>query len=105
MRISMIIVVPTRDCCTSRGNSDMPGGRLRSFRLGDRTELMAEFVLNTVAFTTRVPRQEDIGHDFVCTLSEIKNGFYWTGPSFTVQVKSNDKPLEFEKPHEIAWIK
>ncbi len=57
----------------------MPGGRLRSFRLGDRTELMAEFALNTIAFTTRVPRQEDIGHDFVCALAELRNDFYWAG--------------------------
>lgn len=83
----------------------MPGGRLRSYRLGDRTELLAEFVLSTIAFTTRVPRQEDIGHDFLCALSELRNGFYWAGPSFTVQVKSDNKPLEFDKPHEIAWIK
>jgi len=66
---------------------------------------MAEFVLNTIAFTTRVPRQEDIGHDFVCALSELQNGFYCAGPSFTVQVKSDNKPFEFDKPHEIAWIK
>ena len=55
---------------------------------------MAEFVLNTIAFTTRVPRPEDIGHDFVCALSELQDGFYWAGPSFTVQVKSDRKPLK-----------
>lgn len=83
----------------------MPGARLRSYRLGDRTELMAEFILNTIAFTTRVPRQEDIGHDFLCALSDLQNGFYWAGPSFTVQVKSDREPLKFYKPHEITWIK
>jgi hypothetical protein len=39
----------------------MPGGRARSFRLGDRSELLVEHLLAGVAFTTRVPRQEDIG--------------------------------------------
>ena len=105
MRVKLSIVGQTKDNRTQRGKRDMPGGRLKSFRLGDRTELMAEFVLNTIAFTTRVPRQEDIGHDFLCALSELRNGFYWAGPSFTVQAKSDNKPLEFDKPHEIAWIK
>ena len=39
----------------------MTGGRLGSFRLGDRAELLVEHLLAGVAFTTRVPRQEDIG--------------------------------------------
>ena len=83
----------------------MPGARHPSFRLGDRTELLLEFCLNTVAFTTRVPRQEDIGHDFFCVLSEIRDNLIWAGPSFTVQVKSDSAPLVFEKPHEVAWVK
>jgi hypothetical protein len=29
----------------------------------------------------------------------------WAGPSFTVQIRSNCKPLIFEKTHEIAWVK
>jgi hypothetical protein len=82
----------------------MPGGRLRSFRLGDRNELIAEFVLSTFAFTTRVPRQEDVGHDLLCVLSNLKGDMFWAGPSFTVQVKSNCEPLIFEKDHEIAWL-
>lgn len=71
----------------------MPGGRLRSFRFGDRNELIAEFVLNTFAFTTRVPRQEDVGHDLLCVLSNLKGDMFWAGPSFTVQVKSEHEPL------------
>ena len=83
----------------------MPGARHPNFRLGDRTELLAEFCLNTIAFTTRVPRQEDIGHDFFCVLSEVRQDLLWAGPSFTVQVRSAPDPLVFEKEHEIAWIK
>jgi hypothetical protein len=82
----------------------MPGARHPSFRLGDRTELLAEFCLNTIAFTSRVPRQEDVGHDFFCVLSEVRNGLLWAGPSFTVQVKSDSGPLVFEKEHEVNWI-
>jgi hypothetical protein len=98
-------VLPSVDVSAGKEQTTMPGGRLRTFRLGDRTELMAELVLNTIAFTSRVPRQEDIGHDFVCALSELRDGFYRAGPSFTVQVKSNLEPLVFAKRHEIQWIK
>jgi len=82
----------------------MPGGRLSSFRLGDRSELLAEFCLGAIAFTSRVPRQEDIGHDFFCVLSEERDGFIWAGPSFTVQVKSDKNPLVYEKPHQRKWL-
>jgi hypothetical protein len=34
----------------------MSGGRARSFRLGDRSELLVEHLLAGIAFTTRVPR-------------------------------------------------
>ena len=82
----------------------MPGARPRGFRLGDRAELLAEYILNTKAFKTRVPRQEYIGHDFLCVLSEQRDDLIWAGPSFTVQVKSNRDPLIFEKRHELRWI-
>ncbi len=83
----------------------MPGARPRGFRLGDRSELLAETVLNALAFTVRVPRQEDVGHDFLCALSELKEQMVWAGPSFTVQVKSKREPLVFEKEHELVWIR
>lgn len=83
----------------------MPGARHRTFRLGDRTELLVEFVLNTIAFTARVPRQEDVGHDLYCVLSELHGGLLLAGPFFTVQVKSNRDPIVFEKEHELAWIR
>ena len=38
----------------------MPGARLKTFRLGDRSELLVEHLLSAFAFTTRVPRQEDV---------------------------------------------
>ena len=83
----------------------MPGARHLNFRFGDRTELLAEFCLNTIAFTTRVPRQEDIGYDFFCVLSEVKKRLVWSGPFFTVQVKSDPGPLIFQKRYEIDWVK
>ncbi len=37
----------------------MPGARSRSFRIGDRAELLVQHLLAGLAFTTPVPRQED----------------------------------------------
>lgn len=83
----------------------MPGARHPSFRMGDRTELLVQFFLNTIAFTTPVPRQEDVGHDFFCVLTEPHDNLLWAGPSFTVQVKSTADPLVYKKNHEVMWIK
>lgn len=83
----------------------MPGARSRNFRFGDSSELLAEFILNTIAFTTRVPRQEDVGHDFLCSLSERDGNLLRAGPFFTVQNKSDHEKLIFEKEYEIDWLK
>jgi len=68
----------------------MPGARLRSFRLGDRSELLVQHLLTGLAFTTPVPRQEDIGFDFLCSLiTQTKDsGLLRARPFFTVQAKS-----------------
>ena len=83
----------------------MPGARHALFRLGDRTQLLVQFCLNAIAFTTPVPREEDVGHDLFCALAEERDGLLRAGPLFTVQVKSDGAPLVFEKPHEIQWVK
>lgn len=83
----------------------MPGARPRGFRPGDRGELLASSILSSMAFTVPVPRQEDVGHDLLCTISEYDGRLLRAGPFFTVQVKSNPDALVFEKPHEIEWIR
>lgn len=84
----------------------MPGVRQRSFRLGDRSELLIQHLLTGIAFTTPVPRQEDIGIDFMCSLisgygeaSLLKAGTF-----FSVQAKSNTDAIIYEKQYEIEWI-
>jgi hypothetical protein len=83
----------------------MPGARPRGFRLGDRGELLAGSILSSIAFTVPVPRQEDVGHDLLCTISEPDGQLLRAGPFFTVQVKSDTGAPVFEKPHEIEWIR
>lgn len=85
----------------------MPGARLRSFRLGDRSELLVQHLLAGLAFTTPVPRQEDIGFDFLCSLigQTEHSGLLRAGPFFTVQAKSKGtQTITYEKPHEVEWI-
>ncbi|MCU1271099.1 MAG: hypothetical protein JWN74_2393 [Acidobacteriaceae bacterium] len=85
----------------------MPGARLRSFRLGDRSELLVQHLLTGLAFTTPVPRQEDIGFDFLCSLiGQTKgSGLLRAGPFFTVQAKSKGtEEILYEQPHQVDWI-
>src|SRR5258707_1705297 len=84
----------------------MPGARMASFRLGDRSELLVEHLLAGIAFTARVPRQEDIGIDFLCSLITGDNGegLLKAGPFFAVQSKRSTEKLTYEKAHELEWI-
>ncbi|MDD5368954.1 MAG: hypothetical protein PHQ40_07715 [Anaerolineaceae bacterium] len=84
----------------------MPGGRLRNPRFGDTDEKIAEAILSFIAFTTSVPREEDVGHDFVCALIEHEDAILKAGLPFTVQVKSISQLETFiyEKPYECNWL-
>jgi hypothetical protein len=82
----------------------MPGACYQTFRLGDRSELLTEQLLSAFAFTTRVPRQEDIGFDFFCSLITREEQLLKAGPFFAVQAKRSTDPLIYTKDHEIAWI-
>jgi hypothetical protein len=83
----------------------MPGARLRSFRLGDRSELLVEQLLTSIAFTAPVPRQEDHGIDFFCNLYSYEGQLLKAGAFFTVQSKSKADALPYTKAHELEWIK
>jgi len=83
----------------------MPGARPYGFRPGDRAELLAEFILSSIAFTTRVARQEDVGIDLLCVLAKRQGNLLKAGGFFTVQVKQASQSFVYEKPHEIDWIK
>ncbi len=83
----------------------MPGVQPRNLRLGNRSELLVEHLLAGLAFTTRVPRPEDFGIDFFCSLiSAGPRQLLKAGPSFTVQAKSSNDPVIYEKDYEVEWI-
>src|SRR5579864_3759313 len=82
----------------------MPGGRWRTFRLGDRSELLVEELLSAFAYTTRVPRQEDFGVDFFCSMIQPEEQLLKAGPFFAVQAKSSTDAIVYEKDYELDWI-
>jgi len=83
----------------------VPGARAYGFRIGDNAELLSEFVISRLAFAAKVPRTEDVGHDFLCSLAEREENMFKAGPFFTVQAKSNRDPIVFQKEYELEWIK
>lgn len=83
----------------------MPGARPYGFWVGDNAELFAQYVLSSFAFSTPILRQDDVGHDFYCVLSEREGNLLRAGPFFTVQVKNERRNLIYEKTHEVEWIK
>ena len=82
----------------------MPGARAYGFRIGDNAELLAEFIISRLAFTSKVPRTEDVGHDFLCSLVEREGNMLKAGPFFTVQTKNKREPIAFQKKWELEWI-
>jgi hypothetical protein len=82
----------------------MPGARAYGFRIGDNAELLSEFVISRLAFTSKVPRTEDVGHDFLCSVAERDGNMLKAGPFFTVQTKNKNDPITFQKRHELEWI-
>jgi hypothetical protein len=90
----------------------MPGLRLNSFRQGDRSEYLAQYILSSLGIAIRVPREEDIGIDFYCSLANLKEGDLTFSSPFTVQIKSNSENVSYGgvdkknvwKEHEIDWL-
>lgn len=69
----------------------MPGAKAYGFRMGDNAERLCEFVISSLAFTSKVPRTEDVGHDFLCSLAEREANMFKAGPFllFKQKIKRN----------------
>ena len=59
-----------------------------TFRQGDLSEYLASYLLASLGLITAVPRQEDIGIDFHCSLADGEEGTVTFGFPFVVQTKS-----------------
>lgn len=70
----------------------MSGVRSYSFREGDRSEYLAQFLLSAAGLCTFIPRQEDIGLDFSCSIADQRNGVLTFGYPYLISVKSISHP-------------
>jgi hypothetical protein len=62
--------------------------RLFSYRQGDRAEYLAQYILSAFAISVPVPRQEDVGSDFHCSLLKRESNNLRPYLPFNIQVKS-----------------
>lgn len=92
----------------------MPGALCWDFRQGDRSEYLALYILSALGIAVKVPREEDIGADFYCSLAKQEGKKLTFHSPFIVQVKSesvkanvfyggpNDKGTW--RQQEIEWL-
>jgi len=59
-----------------------------SYRQGDRAEYLAQYILSAFAIVVHVPRQEDVGTDFHCSLLQRDGNNLRPTLPFNIQVKS-----------------
>jgi hypothetical protein len=69
----------------------MSGGLLFSFREGNRSELLADYLLSAIGITTPIRRQDDTGFDFYCQIADNQSGYLTFGFPFMIQIKSKEK--------------
>ena len=67
--------------------------RLVSYRQGDRAEYLAQYILSSFAISVPVPRQEDIGSDFHCSLLRRHGQALRPYLPFNIQIKSQSEEL------------
>jgi hypothetical protein len=91
----------------------MPGILWDSFRQGNRTEYLANYFLSALGVSAPVPRQEDIGIDFFCSVAQKQGNRLVFGTPYSVQVGSADTKTfsyggtdksEKWKEAELQWL-
>jgi len=90
----------------------MSGIRHYSFREGDRSEYLANYLLSGLGLVTAITRQEDIGFDFYCQLADQEHGYLTFGYPFVIQVKSSgidritygNSDINKWKKENIEWL-
>ena len=92
----------------------MSGVRSYSFREGDRSEYLAQFLLSALGLCTFIPRQEDIGFDFSCSIADQEGGILTFGYPYLISIKSRSMPsidiepsktaIEADDARHVAWL-
>ncbi len=67
--------------------------RYFTYRQGDRAEYLAQYILSALAITIPVPRQEDVGVDFHCSLLRREGKKLYPSSPFNIQIKSAGKGI------------
>lgn len=82
----------------------MGGRRLSSFRAGDRSEYLAQYVLSRFSFVIPLPRQEDFGVvDFLCVLTKEEDNLVYPRNAYYVQVKSEEADIILDR-NQSKWL-
>jgi hypothetical protein len=82
----------------------MSGIRSHNFRQGDRSEYLGVYLLSGLGLVTTIQRQEDIGFDFYCQLSDQETGNLSFGFPFLLQAKSSDtEKITYGHPDPEKW--
>ncbi len=90
----------------------MPGQLSDDFRGGARSEYLAQYLLSQLGLAVPVPRQEDIGADFICAPTFKVGRMLRAGTSFLVQIKAQASEISYGgrdnkgkwKDYELNWL-
>lgn len=90
----------------------MSGNRWGTFREGDRSEYLANYLMSGLGLITGISRQEDIGVDFYCSVSDQEQGALTFGYPYQLSIKSDSmNSISFGgidkgkwKQNDIKWL-
>jgi hypothetical protein len=79
----------------------MPGSIWFPFRQGHRSEYLALYILSALGVVVKVPKEEDIGADFHCSLAHMDGKRLTFNSPFLVQTKSvSESKISYGGPDE-----
>lgn len=82
----------------------MPGEKSYGFHEGSRSEYLAQYAFASWGTAVVIPQQEDHGLDLHCTLMERVGRRFLAKSPYTLQVKSEMKPVIFEGKEAVRWL-
>jgi len=85
----------------------MPGSLWFPFRQGHRSEYLALYILSALGVVVKVPKEEDIGADFHCSLAHLDGKRMTFNFPFLVQTKSvSESTVSYGGPDDLnRWKK
>jgi hypothetical protein len=82
----------------------MPGAIAANAYQGARSEYLALYVFSQFGTAVQLARESDFGLDLTCTLTERDGQRARPYAYYSVQVKSDDAPWEFDSPSAVKWL-